>query len=420
MPKLVAITKSVAGLSYELGKSWVTIGRAAGNAFQIVETSVSGQHCEVLLRVDELLVRDMRSTNGTFIKGVLVTEGSLKIGEVLRLGDIELRLENSIPSIYNIKTPDISKTNAATINPVTQSDSKLLRRNKVLLVDDSMAFLETVSETFEVLSGNSWEIHKASAADQALSILQHHRIELVVLDINMPMLDGVQLLGVINRRHSDVKKVVLTGNASDAHRATCLASGAELFLEKPITPEGFSTVFNLLNDLFVWSQREGFSGTLRQVGLTDVIQIECLRRNSCILEVINPEATGSIHIESGEIVHALGGGKEGEQALYRLLSMKNGEFRIQPFKNSDKRTIHCSWENLLMEAARVHDEAIQARANDDTVLLTRQQAAAAVGTDSLESAKVPTRVPAPKGHGEEDVVASTHDGEWRRAVRSNS
>ena len=57
MPKLVAITKSVAGLSYELGKNWVTIGRAAGNAFQIVETSVSGQHCEVLLRVDELLVR---------------------------------------------------------------------------------------------------------------------------------------------------------------------------------------------------------------------------------------------------------------------------------------------------------------------------------------------------------------------------
>ena len=306
MPKLVAITKTLAGLSFELGKSWVTIGRAPGNAFQIVETSVSGQHCEVFSRGDELVVRDMRSTNGTFINGVLVTEGLLKIGEVLRLGDIELSFENSVPSIYNIRTPVVPKLASAPIHTATQSDSKLLRRNKVLLVDDSMAFLETVSETFEVLSGGCWEIHKASAADQALSILQQHRIELVVLDINMPMLDGVQLLGVIHRRHSDVKKVVLTGNASDAHRTTCLASGAELFLEKPITPEGFSTVFNLLNDLFVWSQREGFSGTLRQVGLTDVIQIECLRRNSCILEVHNPETTGSIYIEVGEIVHARG------------------------------------------------------------------------------------------------------------------
>ena len=417
MPKLVAITKTLAGLSFELGKSWVTIGRAPGNAFQIVETSVSGQHCEVFLRGDELVVRDMRSTNGTFINGVLVTEGLLKIGEVLRIGDIELSFENSVPSIYNIKTPVVPKLASAPIHTATQSDSKLLRRNKVLLVDDSMAFLETVSETFEVLSGGCWEIHKASAADQALSILQQHRIELVVLDINMPMLDGVQLLGVIHRRHSDVKKVVLTGNASDAHRTTCLASGAELFLEKPITPEGFSTVFNLLNDLFVWSQREGFSGTLRQVGLTDVIQIECLRRNSCILEVHNPETTGSIYIEVGEIVHARGAGLEGEQALYRLLSMRNGEFRIQPFKNSAKRTIHSSWENLLMEAARVHDEATQARANDETVLLTRQ-AAGLAGIDSRESANLPAAIQDQKGFGEEVVVVSTYDGEWHPTDRS--
>ena len=417
MPKLVAITKTLAGLSFELGKSWVTIGRAPGNAFQIVETSVSGQHCEVFSRGDELVVRDMRSTNGTFINGVLVTEGLLKIGEVLRLGDIELSFENSVPSIYNIRTPVVPKLASAPIHTATQSDSKLLRRNKVLLVDDSMAFLETVSETFEVLSGGCWEIHKASAADQALSILQQHRIELVVLDINMPMLDGVQLLGVIHRRHSDVKKVVLTGNASDAHRTTCLASGAELFLEKPITPEGFSTVFNLLNDLFVWSQREGFSGTLRQVGLTDVIQIECLRRNSCILEVHNPETTGSIYIEVGEIVHARGAGLEGEQALYRLLSMRNGEFRIQPFKNSAKRTIHSSWENLLMEAARVHDEATQARANDETVLLTRQ-AAGLAGIDSRESANLPAAIQDQKGFGEEVVVVSTYDGEWHPTDRS--
>lgn len=413
MPKLVAVTKSLAGLSFELGKSWVTIGRAAGNVFQIVETSVSGQHCEVLLRGDELLVRDMRSTNGTFIKGVMVTEGSLKIGDVLRLGDIELRLENSIPSIYNIKSPSNGRGGSLPVNAPTPSDSKLIRRNKVLLVDDSMAFLETVSETFEVLSGNSWEIHKASAADQALQILQQHRIELVVLDINMPMLDGVQLLGVIHRRHSDVKKVVLTGNASDANRATCLASGAELFLEKPITPEGFSTVFNLLNDLFVWSQREGFSGTLRQVGLTDVIQIECLRRNSCILEVHNPETAGSIHIESGEIVHAAAAGLEGEQALYRLLSMRNGEFRIQPFKGSSKKTIKCSWENLLMEAARVHDEAQQARAKDDTVLLSRQ-GAVPVGSDSRVVANHFPAVSDSKEISEELVVVSTYDGEWRR------
>lgn len=411
MAKLVVITKSSTGLSFELGKSWITIGRAAGNTFQIVETSISGQHCEVLWRGDGLLVRDMRSTNGTFINGVLVTEGDLKKGEILRLGEIELRVEESIPSVYNTNLPVISQPVLNSPHPLLQAEMRPLRQNKVLLVDDSMAFLETVGEMFETLSAGSWEIHKASAADQALSILQQHRIELVVIDINMPMLDGVQLLGVINRRHSDVKKVVLTGNSTDTHRMMCLKGGAELFLEKPLTPAGFATVFNLLNDLFVWSQREGFSGTLRQVGLTDVIQIECLRRNSCILEVHNPKTNGAIYIESGEIVHAIGVGLEGEQALYRLLSMQNGEFRLQPFKNSAKRTIHCSWENLLMEAARFQDEENVARSNDDTVFMSKS-ALNQSNTDSSQSSPIEVSIPDSKEIGEDVVVVSTYDGGW--------
>lgn len=414
MAKLVVITKSKAGLSFELGKNWVTIGRAAGNAFQIVETSVSGQHCEVLCRGDELHVRDMRSTNGTFIKGVLVTEGVLKKGEILRLGEIELNLEDSIPSVYHTSSPVAPPQVLNSLHPLVQAETRPTRQNKVLLVDDSMAFLEAVGETFEIMSAGSWEIHKASAADQALSILQQNRIELVVLDISMPMLDGVQLLGVIHRRHSDVKKVVLTGNASDTHRATCLAGGAELFLEKPITPEGFATVFNLLNDLFVWSQREGFSGTLRQVGLTDVIQIECLRRNSCILEVHNGQKNGAIYIESGEIIHAIGAGLEGEQALYRLLSMQNGEFRLQPFKNSAKRTIHCSWENLLMEAARVQDEENVAGMSDDTVLMSKS-VVKPTNTDQLQSSPQSVDASDVKGFTEDVVVVSTYDGGWHPA-----
>src|SRR6516162_4162030 len=99
MAKLVVISKSQAGLSHPLDKHWVTIGRGPNNAFQIAESSVSGEHCEVLLRRGELLVRDMRSTNGTFINGRMITEGVLRPGEVLQLGEIELRFEASNPNV---------------------------------------------------------------------------------------------------------------------------------------------------------------------------------------------------------------------------------------------------------------------------------------------------------------------------------
>src|SRR2546428_32848 len=203
MAKLVVISKSLAGLAYSLGKHWLTIGRSLGNVFQIPESSISGQHCEVLLRGNELLVRDMRSTNGTFIDGKLVVEGVMKMGQVLRLGDVELRLEVSDPepisiSIYapgknqNQQSESHSANeNGAPAAPAGSAEGFEAKKHQVLLVDDSMAFLEMAGEVFEAFANGEWEVHKASGADTALAIVQQKRIEIAVLDINMPILDGV-------------------------------------------------------------------------------------------------------------------------------------------------------------------------------------------------------------------------------------
>ena len=74
MAKLVVVTQGLAGLSHDVTGSWVMIGRADESAFQIVEASVSGRHCEVQLRDDILAVRDLGSTNGTYVNGEKITE----------------------------------------------------------------------------------------------------------------------------------------------------------------------------------------------------------------------------------------------------------------------------------------------------------------------------------------------------------
>jgi len=51
-------------------------------------------------------------------------------------------------------------------------------------------------------------------------------------------------------------------------------------------------IFNMLNDLVTWTRREGFSGALRQVGLEEVIQMECNARHSSILEIRNEHLRG--------------------------------------------------------------------------------------------------------------------------------
>lgn len=94
MAKLVILSAGMTGRSHELKVDKTTIGRVEDNLFQITEPSVSSHHCEVVLRGSEVVVRDLNSTNGTFIGGEKVTEAVLKPGQTLRLGQIEMRLES--------------------------------------------------------------------------------------------------------------------------------------------------------------------------------------------------------------------------------------------------------------------------------------------------------------------------------------
>src|SRR5262245_21968983 len=98
MAKLVILSEGMTGRSHELTVDKTTIGRVDDNTFPIVDPSVSSHHCEAVLRATEVLFRDLTPTNGTFIEGEKVTESVLKPGQILRLGQIQLRLEPVPPA----------------------------------------------------------------------------------------------------------------------------------------------------------------------------------------------------------------------------------------------------------------------------------------------------------------------------------
>jgi pSer/pThr/pTyr-binding forkhead associated (FHA) protein len=95
MAKLVILTQGLTGRAHELSVDRTTIGRVDDNLFQIAEASVSSHHCEVHLRGNEVLIRDLNSTNGTFINNEKIAESVLKPGQTLRLGNVELKLEGA-------------------------------------------------------------------------------------------------------------------------------------------------------------------------------------------------------------------------------------------------------------------------------------------------------------------------------------
>jgi pSer/pThr/pTyr-binding forkhead associated (FHA) protein len=93
MVKLVILNQGMTSRVHELNVDRTTIGRVEDNTFQIPDPSVSSHHCEVQFRGSDVVVKDLNSTNGSYINEEKITESVLKPGQTLRLGQIELKLE---------------------------------------------------------------------------------------------------------------------------------------------------------------------------------------------------------------------------------------------------------------------------------------------------------------------------------------
>src|SRR5436190_13318745 len=230
---------------------------------------------------------------------------------------------------------------------------------RVLFVDDSAQFLDLTQQLMSKIASNHWEIHTAQNCGQAMNIIAEKQIDLVVVDVHMPVVDGMQFLSLLNRKHPNVLKAVLTADTSDMHRTVCMSRGAELFLAKPQSEAEWQKIFTSLDAIGRFQSQEGFRGVLRRVGLQDVLQMECLSRNSALLEITTKELRGHIYILEGQIIHAEAGDRSGPEAFNFLMGLTGGEFAQKPFANPSQRTISDSWEFLLMEAARKRDELLE-------------------------------------------------------------
>ena len=226
----------------------------------------------------------------------------------------------------------------------------------ILFVDDDAAFLQLTGELMQQSSGGGWQVIMADNPAKALGALKEHNFDMIVVDERMPVMSGLQFVRLARGRFPNVPIVVLTGQADQHTRDELAREGITVLLEKPVSSEGFRTLFLTLNELLALERSKGFRGLMQDVELQDILQLECLRRNSSVLEVFSKSEAGEIFIRSGGVVHASVGALSGEAAFFHLLNLQDGEFRLKPYVEPAEKTISSHWENLLMEAAQLRDE----------------------------------------------------------------
>ncbi len=227
-------------------------------------------------------------------------------------------------------------------------------RHKILILDDDPEVLEMYKEMLSQLPSRP-EIHTALDGARGLALLEAEPFRLLICDLKMPKMDGLQVLSIVRRRFPELRTVVMTGVQDEEFRSRAYALGVDLFWLKPDTQQNIQMFLECLESLLGQDPTGGFRG-VQSKSLMDIIQMECLSLSSTVLRITRGPLVGKIWIVGGELIHAEAEGAMGEAAFRRILEWKAGTFENLPAELEHERTIEKPVNALLLEAAQAMDE----------------------------------------------------------------
>jgi CheY-like chemotaxis protein len=228
-------------------------------------------------------------------------------------------------------------------------------RPKILLLDDDQDLLDLYREILTQLPSHP-EIFTSATGPRAIAMLEAEPFTLMVCDLNMPKMDGLQVLSIVRRKFPDLRTVVLTSVLDEQFRSRVYGLGVDLFWQKPGSGEEIKQFLACVESLLGREAMAGFRG-VQSKSLVDIIQLECLSQNSTVLKITNGPLAGRIWIQNGEVIHAATDELAGEAAFHRILSWKAGNFESLPAEPNRPQTIFNSYQGLLLETAQAQDEA---------------------------------------------------------------
>lgn len=229
------------------------------------------------------------------------------------------------------------------------------RRPKILLADDDPDLLELYREMLAQLPGHP-EIQTAAGGARALAMLEAEPFQVLICDLKMPKLDGLQVLAIVRRKYPDLRTVALTAEVDEQFRSRAYALGVDLFWTKPATEHETRLFLECVASLIGRESEVGFRGVQTR-SLMDIIQMECLSQSSAVLRITNGPLSGKIWIQDGELIDAEAADLGGEPAFQKILSWKAGNFEMLPAEPSRPRQILKSYNALLLESAQALDES---------------------------------------------------------------
>jgi CheY-like chemotaxis protein len=219
---------------------------------------------------------------------------------------------------------------------------------RVLIVDDEKLFLLSLLEGLKAYA-DQFLADMATNGLEALEKLEAGNFDLVVTDLRMPEMDGMELLARMSKKFPNLPVIVMTAYPSPNAYETTLGLGCSKFLEKPIDLEDLAN--KIIEELS--SDSAGF---LKGIALPTFLQLVEMEGKTYTIKVKSGKRTGWLYFLNGELLQAEVGQTEGSEAALEMICWENAEIEISSRCRKKKGEIGIPVSHLILEAHRRYDE----------------------------------------------------------------
>ncbi len=259
---------------------------------------------------------------------------------------------------------------------------------KILVVDDQADSAGLLAQSLRDLTGH--EVIPVADGQQALTLSQGNPPDVLITEVVLEGMDGFNLRESLRAEQPALRTIFITGYDLTEYEA--YINGTPVFY-KPVDPQTLADALSetpsgmmkavsaegtqepvlaqrrrSLTDELPVDQRsqssrlrhlvgkQGFTGKLDQFDLVDIIQLCCISKRTGCLQISRRNERGVLYLRGGQVIQAVSGALEGEEAAYEIIGWSAGQFSFEDGVQPDSHSIYAGWEHLVMEGVRRRDE----------------------------------------------------------------
>ncbi len=221
---------------------------------------------------------------------------------------------------------------------------------KVLIVDDDRILRNLIGKKcakyknrfIPILAGDGLE---------ALDILKENSISLIITDLQMPNMDGFELIARLTETYPDIPVIILTGYNAPSWKKTILQKEASGYIEKPFVVE------ELVETIKDNIEREAEGGLLHTVSLEMFVQLIDMDSRTCTIRVVEKSTNreGGLFFKDGVLMDARIGDVRGKQAACEILMWNDVIVLLQDSCPISERMITADLRAILIDAMNLRD-----------------------------------------------------------------